>query len=188
MLRDLSNARLKGASLGSTEIEFWPGDIIGGNHEARVRTAGSISLLLQAALPCTLFAKSHTTLRLHGGTNAEMAPQIDYTTEVFRPILEKFGATFNLDLIRRGYFPKGGGEVIINVDPVAKLDSVNLTERGNITSIYGWSFVAGTLPIKLSHVMADAASYQLKRYCSRINIERYKEDINLAPDNCSGIM
>ncbi|XP_044264550.1 RNA 3'-terminal phosphate cyclase [Tribolium madens] len=188
LLRDLSNAKVKGASLGSTEVEFWPSDIIGGNHEARVKTAGSISLLLQAALPCSLFAKSHTTLRLHGGTNAEMAPQIDYTTEVFRPVLEKFGATFSFDLIRRGYFPKGGGEVIINVDPVAKLDSVNLTERGKITSIYGWSFVAGTLPIKMSHLMADSALHYLKRFCSSIQIERYKEDRNIAPDNCSGII
>ncbi|EFA07135.2 RNA 3'-terminal phosphate cyclase [Tribolium castaneum] len=188
LLRDLCNAKVKGASLGSTEVEFWPGELTGGNHEARVKTAGSISLLLQAALPCCLFAKTHTTLRLHGGTNAEMAPQIDYTTEVFRPILEKFGATFNFDLLRRGYFPKGGGEVIINIDPVIKLDSVNLTERGQLVSIYGWSFVAGTLPVNMSHLMADSATHCLKRFCNNIKIERYKELRNVAPDNCSGII
>ncbi|RZC42207.1 RNA 3'-terminal phosphate cyclase [Asbolus verrucosus] len=188
LLRDLSNARIKGASLGSTEVEFWPDKVAGGNYEARVKTAGSISLLLQAALPCALFADSRVTLRLFGGTNAEMAPQIDYTTEVFRPILEKFGGSFDFDLIRRGYFPKGGGEVVINIEPIFKLDPVNMTKRGYITSVFGWSFVAGTLPIKLSHLMADSAVHTLKQFHSNIKIERYKEDRNMAPDNCSGVI
>jgi len=42
----------------------------------------SIGLLIQVALPCILFTNGITTLKLRGGTNAEMAPQIDYTTEV----------------------------------------------------------------------------------------------------------
>lgn len=42
----------------------------------------SVCLLLQVSLPCVLFAASPSQLRLRGGTNAEMAPQIDYTTMV----------------------------------------------------------------------------------------------------------
>jgi RNA 3'-terminal phosphate cyclase (ATP) len=42
----------------------------------------SIGLLIQVALPCILFSNGITTLKLRGGTNADMAPQIDYTTEV----------------------------------------------------------------------------------------------------------
>lgn len=187
LVRDICSAKLKGASIGSTKIEFYPGNIKGGSYKAQVKTAGSISLLLQVALPCTLFADGSTKLTLHGGTNAEMAPQIDYTTEVFRPIMEKFGATFDFDLIKRGYFPKGGGEVIVSIEPVGQLKSITLTDRGSLTKIYGWSFVAGTLPERLSHLMADAATSSLKSY-SNVKIERYKEDRNIAPDNCSGIM
>ncbi|CAG9813137.1 unnamed protein product [Phaedon cochleariae] len=187
LLKEICSANVKGAALGSTQVEFWPGEIEGGSFRAQVKTAGSISLLLQVALPCTLFAKTPTTLTLQGGTNAEMAPQIDYTTEVFRPILEKFGATFDFDLVRRGYFPKGNGEVIVNVKPIQKLNPIELMERGHVTSIYGWSFVAGTFPERLSHQMADSATKVLKSY-SRVNIERYKEDRNVAPDNCSGIL
>ncbi|KAG5874476.1 hypothetical protein JTB14_009199 [Gonioctena quinquepunctata] len=187
LLRDICSARVKGASLGSTEVEFCPEEIKGGSYRAQVKTAGSISLLLQVALPCTLFAKTPTTLTLRGGTNAEMAPQVDYTTEVFRPIMEKFGATFDFDLVRRGYFPKGNGEVVVKISPVEKLNPVQLTERGNITSIYGWSFVAGTLPERLTHLMADSATNVLRKHCN-VNVERYKEDRDIAPDNCSGII
>lgn len=62
----------------------------------------SVPLLLQIALPAALFCDRSVVLNLSGGTNCEMAPQIDFTTEIFRPNLERFGATFNFDLIRRG--------------------------------------------------------------------------------------
>lgn len=43
----------------------------------------SVGLLLQVSLPCALFAEGPSELCLKGGTNAEMAPQIDYTIKVF---------------------------------------------------------------------------------------------------------
>ena len=33
---------------------------------------------MQSALPCALFGKEQSEIVLRGGTNAEMAPQIDY--------------------------------------------------------------------------------------------------------------
>ncbi|KAF5274634.1 hypothetical protein FQR65_LT04334 [Abscondita terminalis] len=188
LVTQICNGKLKGGSIGSTEIELWPGKIFGGNYTAIVKTAGSISLLLQISLPCILFANSDTYLTLGGGTNAEMAPQVDYTTEVFRPILEKFGATFDFDLVRRGYFPKGGGLVKIHVQPVARLKAVELLEIGNVSSIHGWSFVAGTLPMHLSHTMAKSASNNLSKLQRNVQIETYKEDNKIAPDNGSGII
>lgn len=62
----------------------------------------SVALLLQVALPAALFANAAVTLELRGGTNAEMAPQIDFMTEIFRPNLQKFGATFELNVVKRG--------------------------------------------------------------------------------------
>lgn len=44
----------------------------------------SVCLLMQVAMPCVLFAASPSELHLKGGTNAEMAPQIDYTVMVGR--------------------------------------------------------------------------------------------------------
>ena len=42
----------------------------------------SICLMLQAALPCLLFAPETSRLVLRGGTNADMAPPIDYVVQV----------------------------------------------------------------------------------------------------------
>uniref|UniRef100_A0A8C1LLL6 RNA 3'-terminal phosphate cyclase n=1 Tax=Cyprinus carpio TaxID=7962 RepID=A0A8C1LLL6_CYPCA len=157
LVRDMCNGNLEGATVGSSEITLTPGKIKGGNHVADTRTAGSVGLLMQISLPCSLFAQGPSELCLKGGTNAEMAPQIDYTLKVFKPIVERFGVQFDCDLKMRGYYPKGGGEVVLKVNPVKELSPINLTERGNITKIYGRAFVAGVLPFKLAKDMSTAA-------------------------------
>jgi RNA 3'-terminal phosphate cyclase len=43
-----------------------------------VLTSRSIALLMQVALPCAFFAPAPVTLILLGGTDAIMAPPIDY--------------------------------------------------------------------------------------------------------------
>lgn len=187
LVRDMCSATVIGAQKGSTEITFYPGHIRGGFFKSHIHTAGSVSLLLQVALPCALFADSEVTMTLKGGTNAEMAPQIDYTTEVFRGILEKFGGTFDFELVRRGYFPKGGGEIRVTVKPVSQLNGVNLIEQGQITSIQGWSYTAGSLPVSLAHRTANGAKGAFKKY-KNVHIECYKEDREIAPDNCAGII
>lgn len=40
---------------------------------------------MQVALPIALYGPSSTTLKLKGGTNADMAPPIDHTMNVWLP-------------------------------------------------------------------------------------------------------
>lgn len=49
----------------------------------------------------------------------------------------------------RGFYPRGGGEVVVEANPIAFIKPVELTEFGQIRRIFGLSFVAGTLPIKV---------------------------------------
>lgn len=137
-----------------------------------------------------LFSDSKTTLDLKGGTNADMAPQIDFSTEIFRPNLEKFGASFDFDLFKRGYFPKGGGHCQIDITPIRQLNPVDLTNFGNVESFFGWSFVAGVLPVKVAQEMSDGARNYIKSTNPRssIKIEAYKESDEMSRANCSGIM
>uniref|UniRef100_A0A182UC75 RNA 3'-terminal phosphate cyclase n=1 Tax=Anopheles melas TaxID=34690 RepID=A0A182UC75_9DIPT len=99
LMRDICQARLYKACLGSSEIEFYPGHIEHGRFVGHIQTAGSGPI----------------TLDLRGGTNTDLAPQVDFLTEIFRPNMERFGASFDFDLIRRGYFPKGGGQCVIEI-------------------------------------------------------------------------
>ncbi len=57
----------------------------------------------------------------------------------------------NILLFFRGFFPKGNGEVELTINPVRELSCVNLTDFGKLAQIHGKAFVAGSLPIKVSH-------------------------------------
>ncbi|XP_061594856.1 RNA 3'-terminal phosphate cyclase [Cololabis saira] len=177
LVSDLCSGDLQGGSIGSTDVTLTPGKIRSGNHTADTQTAGSVCLLLQAALPCALYADGGSQLCLKGGTNAEMAPQIDYTVKVFKPILEKFGVRFDCDIKMRGYYPKGGGEILATVNPVKELQPVNMTERGNITKIHGRAYVAGVLPYKLAKDMSTAAVRTIRKEIKDlyINIQALQE-------------
>ncbi|XP_031640834.1 RNA 3'-terminal phosphate cyclase [Contarinia nasturtii] len=190
LARDICKASAKGLFIGSSEVEFSPNKLNGGDYTADTKTAGSVALLLQVSLPLILFGDAPSTLHLKGGTNAEMAPQIDFMTEIFRPNLERFGATFDFTLERRGYFPRGGGYCIINARPVKYLQPIDLTNVGDITKIFGWSFVAGSLPVHLADEMMNGAKNELNRSLKNcpIDIEAYKETKDVAKDNASGII
>lgn len=191
LVRDICGGRLVNASIGSTEIEFYPGPIRGGVFSADTGTAGSVVLLLQAALPCLLFADAPSVLRLRGGTNAEMAPQIDYTLSVFLPIARKFGASCDIKVLKRGYYPKGGGLVEVSAQPAGSLKSLVLTDPGHVVRVTGRSFVAGALPVKVAHIMANSAVDILReRLPSTItlHVERLKEPEANAFGTGSGIV
>lgn len=91
--------------MGSTRLEFHPGPLNTNKWEfvADTQTAGCICLLAQIALPCALFfpCNSTVTLILKGGTNVPMGPHIEYLTEVFKPMLNKFGADFDFIVVKR---------------------------------------------------------------------------------------
>lgn len=191
LVRDLSLGELEGANVGSTEIVFHPSLLKQGKYFADPGTAGSVMLLFQVAFPCLLFADGPSELDLKGGTNAEFAPQIDHTLMAFKPIVEKLGAKFNCVIIRRGYFPKGGGQVIIEASPVnGFLKPVWIMEPGQVVEITGRSYVAGVLPMKMAHGMADAAARLLKQNFPGVpvKIERVQETAQSAFGNGSGIV
>ncbi|XP_046475883.1 RNA 3'-terminal phosphate cyclase isoform X1 [Neodiprion pinetum] len=198
LVKQMCNARVTGTYIGSTRLEFWPESLHNCRRElyADIHTAGCITLLAQVALPCALFVPGSTpiTLILKGGTNVPMGPSIEYLTEVFRPLLNKFGADFDFTVVKRGYFPKGGGEVHLRIQPVEKLNAVMLLEPGQPVSISGWAYVAGTVNINEANRMADDAKKTIteklddtKIPVPPINIETYREDRTMAVGNGSGI-
>ncbi|XP_043273462.1 RNA 3'-terminal phosphate cyclase-like [Venturia canescens] len=198
LVQDLCNANVKGGYVGSTRLEFHPGCLKGQKREfkADTQTAGCIGLLAQVALPVALFLPSEEpiTIILRGGTNVPMGPHIEYLTEVFRPHLNKFGGDFNFTVLKRGYYPKGGGEVHLKIKPIRSLKAIEMMEPGDPTGISGWSYVAGSVNINEAHRMAEDAKRIISDRLATtsipippINIEAYREDRGMAVGNGSGI-
>ena len=98
---------------GASELRLWPGvrGIRGGNYIADTHTAGSCTLLLQAALPCALLGQlaEGVQLTLRGGTDVMASPSVEYVRMVLIPMLEKMGVPSGgiaLDVTRRGFYPQ----------------------------------------------------------------------------------
>lgn len=88
----------------------------------------------------------------------QFAPPVDYVQKVLLPILTRFGINVELNIIRRGYYPKGGGEIVVRVNPVRVLQAVELVERGDILSVTVFSYAAGNLPLKVAEECSSHAS------------------------------
>jgi RNA 3'-terminal phosphate cyclase (ATP) len=177
-------AVLTGGKVGSEEILF---SVKRGFHStqreflADTQTAGSIGLLLQVSLPCLVFAPEAVVLKLRGGTNAIAAPQVDYTTMVFKPIAERFGIKFDFEIVKRGFYPKGGGLVEVKVQPAQHLTPVTMTDRGKVVSVYSLAFVSGV--ISKDVIAGLFLTSRLLRGCPRLQRRRLRS--TLATRRCS---
>lgn len=157
----MSSGRLVGATIGSTELEFYPGRIAGGSYAFDVGTAGSVSLVLQSLMPLMAMAESPIEVKISGGTDVPMAPTIDYISEVLLRLLIALGYHFEIRVERRGHYPRGGGLIIARSRP-ASPRCMDIAERGSLLRVALRSHASG-LPSHVAERQADAAASLIKR-------------------------
>ena len=117
ILQKISNAKISGLEIGSTELKFSPGNIIDSELIEDVGTAGSISLIIQVLIPVVSISQKQLRLKIKGGTDVLWSPSMEYTQHVLKEMYSKMGIKFSLKLNKRGYYPKGGGEIELQVYP-----------------------------------------------------------------------
>ncbi|MEM4525680.1 MAG: RNA 3'-terminal phosphate cyclase, partial [Methanothermobacter sp.] len=183
-LAKITEAKLKGAKIGSMEIKFTPQKIKGGTFYFDVKTAGSIGLVLQALMIPAAFAEDKTKFKIRGGTDVKWSPPIDYLKNVTLPLLEKMGYKAKIKLLKRGYYPKGGGIIEAKIQPIKKLKPIKLTKT-RIKSIKGISH-AGRLPLHVAERQARAAQKELQKEGLDAEIRTEHSNDTLSPG--SGII
>ncbi len=154
--RLVSGAGVEGNNPGSTELFFSPGESRGGTYSFDIGTAGSTSLVLQTLIPALLFTGRRSSMTLSGGTHVPFSPPFHFLSGVFVPFLERLGARVQLSIETYGFYPKGGGKIRADFFPADRLGSLELMERGAVSSIAGCSGV-GSLPISIAERQQKAA-------------------------------
>ena len=104
----LTDADISGLKLGSTELTFYPKEVKSGEYHIDIGTAGSITLFLQCLMPMAMRIKDAISINIRGGTDVAWSPPIDYLRYVMLPTIAKMGYDAHIDLIGRGYYPRGG--------------------------------------------------------------------------------
>jgi len=158
----LCKAETEGLALRTQEFSFRPGPLQGGEHRFDIGTAGSITLLLQAVLPVALAAPAASTFQIIGGTDVKAAPPFDYFRYVFVPLLQRLGLDVRVTLVRRGYYPRGGGEVQVRVQP-GRPAPLALDTPGALQELGGIAHVAN-LPAHIVERMQHTAAQILAEH------------------------
>ncbi len=143
--REVSNADVTGAELGSRDLTFRPRTVQGGSRSFSIGSAGSTTLVLQTVLPALLRAPASSTITIEGGTHNPAAPPFEFLTRAFLPLLARMGAKVDLALDQPGFFPRGGGRITCTVSP-ADLGVFELEERGALERRRAFSIVSALPP------------------------------------------
>jgi len=169
-LTQIFSSQVEGAYLGSQEIRFFPNQIKGRvSLNIDIGTAGSVGLLIQAILPAIIFSKNlEISLQIKGGTAGKWAIPCDYYPYIVFPLLE---IKADLQILRRGYYPKGGGLVKLRVAS-QKLKALNFLERGKSLKIKILSIASQDLKLrKVSERALSQAEKNLKERYRNIPVE-----------------
>ncbi len=181
----IANAQVTGAVKGSTELVFRPGKIGCSDFRFDIGTAGAITLVIQAILPMLVFAPCRSVVTITGGTDVPWSPPIDYVRFVMLPMLGLFGVRAEARLVKRGHYPRDGGEVILTVEP-SRLKPVEVVEFGDLREVRGVSH-AVRLPAHVAHRQANSAREYLVKAGVKvpidITVETYEQgrDPHLGP-------
>jgi RNA 3'-terminal phosphate cyclase (ATP) len=140
---EISGAQVTDADVGSQSLTFAPNQIKSGEYQFAIGTAGSCTLVLQTILPALLYGGAPSTVRISGGTHNPMAPPVEFLQRAYCRVLASMGARVEIDLLRAGFYPAGGGLVVASITPCAALRPIELLSRGKRFAGYAESIVAG---------------------------------------------
>ncbi|RIX46869.1 MAG: RNA 3'-terminal phosphate cyclase [Rhodocyclales bacterium GT-UBC] len=166
-------AEVEGAVAGSQQLRFTPGPVRGGDYRHAIGSAGSSTLVLQTVLPALWFADGPSTLRVSGGTHNPAAPPADFLIRSWQPLLRRMGVTLDIQLLRHGFYPAGGGEVLAATAPVAAWQPLRLNTRGDLRRQAAVGVVAG--------VPAEVAKREMQRAAGQLGV--LDEELRVLPSN-----
>jgi RNA 3'-terminal phosphate cyclase (ATP) len=129
ILAKICNAKVDGLHVGSTMLGYFPSTINNAILKENVGTAGSIPLILQVLIPAVAISRKNLKLSIMGGTDVAWSPTSDYTKFVLQEAYSRIGINFSMNIKKRGYYPKGGGLVDVQVLPYEKIKPVSLLKR-----------------------------------------------------------
>lgn len=133
-----------GVDLGTDTVVFEPGDPTGGSYRADIGTAGSVALLFDTLVPLATRLDEPLALTATGGTDVKWSPPLDYYRSVKLPLLRSLGLAVAVDVERRGFYPRGGGEATLRLWP-SESETLDLTDPGPVTGARVYSTASADL-------------------------------------------
>jgi RNA 3'-terminal phosphate cyclase (ATP) len=127
IIADLFHAKSENLKIGAEWIRFSPSDKFeGGSIKIDIGTAGSIPLILMTVVPAVSLSNNSLQIEVTGGTDVRASPTIDYIKYIVAKSYLSIGPKFSVDVLKRGYYPKGGGLVQCTIKPCKTPGTIEL--------------------------------------------------------------
>ncbi len=161
-LARITEAETEGVEFGSQKIIFHPKRILPGDYHLEVRTAGSVTLLLQAVFLPLCLAPGTSNVTLVGGTHVPWSPPFHYFSQVLLPALESMGVSVEAAIEKWGFYPRGGGRIKLKINPVRELKPISLVDRGSLKKVRGLSAISN-LPRHVAERQKEQAFNRIQK-------------------------
>jgi RNA 3'-terminal phosphate cyclase (ATP) len=159
----ICNANYKGAAVGSRVLYFEPGEVKAGAYDFRIGTAGATGLVLHTVyLPLALRGSSVSRILITGGTHVPHSPCYHFNETTWSAYLRRMGITVELEMVRPGFYPRGGGEIRATIHPCPRVHGLMLTTCPELTTAGGFSAVAD-LPDSVGKRQTRRLAHRLKQ-------------------------
>jgi RNA 3'-terminal phosphate cyclase (ATP) len=177
-IRQLVDGRTEGATLGSREIVFRPGDPTRQEHYTwDIGSAGSTTALALAVLPVLALGHCAVSIELRGGLFQDFAPSFYHLEHVLLRFLRRMGIELTVNMVRPGYVPSGEGIWHLGATPVREtVQPLVLDWPGAVKKIWGIALSSRLKDQAVSDRMAEAAKREFKA-------AGYEADIHVLYDN-----
>jgi len=162
-VQKLTNGNLSKVEIGTSELFFIPGTSFLSNLDLDIKTAGSIGLIAQILQISVVISLNTDIIKINvigGGTFGTGAPDPYYINEVTYHYFKKIGYNCKINVIKNGFYPKGGGNAEIILRPLKSVDylrPLNLELQG--------------VPLEIGGDIIASSNLQKPRVCERIRDE-----------------
>lgn len=167
---EVGGAAVDGAELGSMRLVFEPRELRGGDYRFAIGTAGSTTLVLQTVLPALLVADEPSTVTASGGTHNPLAPPFDFLATTFATAVRAMGASLDLQLVRHGFAPAGGGMLTAAVGP-SRLAPIEWLQRGH-TGLPGARALIAQIDASVAERELAVVRKRLGMHPERLRVEK----------------
>lgn len=143
---DICGGEAEGAELKSSSLTFTPGDVKPGTYDFAIGTAGATTLVAQTVLPALMMADAPSNVTFEGGTHNMQCPSYEFIEQVFLPHVHAMGVDVHTRLHRRGYYPAGGGQWVMEIGPAGNLKPIEIMDRGDFKNVSAEAVVSQLPP------------------------------------------
>lgn len=162
ILGNLFRASVENLKVGAEWVTFKPSDKFeGGSVKVDIGTAGSIPMILMAIVPAVSLSGNSLQLEVTGGTDVKASPTSDYVKYVVAESYHNIGIKFSVNVLKRGYYPKGGGIIHSSIEPCKVPGTMELRTTRDVAPRI--TSVCGQLPRNVAERQISSAIIALEK-------------------------